>query len=91
MGRATHYGRAISLPEDDPDDATLFAGFLHPDGAYYTPEVWLDCRPGTAYSYSNTGYDLLRIRPTRRLHPRSVSTACSQKPTSLCWTDKQAT
>ena len=46
-------------PENDPDDATLFAGFLQPEGAYYTPEVWLDCRPETTYSYSNTGYDLL--------------------------------
>jgi CubicO group peptidase (beta-lactamase class C family) len=52
-------GRGISLPEDDPDDTTLFAEFLNPDGAYYTEQVWLDCKPGTTFSYSNTGYDLL--------------------------------
>jgi CubicO group peptidase (beta-lactamase class C family) len=51
--------RGNVIPEDDPDDTTLFEGLLNPGGSYYTPEVWLDCRPGSTYSYSNTGYDLL--------------------------------
>ena len=56
-GRAL-YGE-ILLPEGDPDYATFIAGYLNPDGAYYTPEAWLDCRPGMEYRYTSPGYDLL--------------------------------
>jgi CubicO group peptidase (beta-lactamase class C family) len=49
----------IVLPEGDPDYGTFAAGYLQPDGAYYTPEAWLDCAPGTDYRYSSPGYDLL--------------------------------
>jgi CubicO group peptidase (beta-lactamase class C family) len=51
--------RGNARPADAPDSAALFDGFLNPGGDYYTPDVWLDCRPGTAFNYSNTGYDLL--------------------------------
>ena len=30
-----------------------------PGGAYYTSDVWVDSPPGTGYTYSNLGYDLL--------------------------------
>jgi CubicO group peptidase (beta-lactamase class C family) len=52
------YGEIVQ-PEGDPDYGTFIEGYLNPDGAYYTPEAWLDCRPGTDYRYSSPGYDLL--------------------------------
>jgi CubicO group peptidase (beta-lactamase class C family) len=52
------YGEIV-LPEGDPNYGTFVEGYLDPDGAYYAPDAWLDCRPGMEYSYSSPGYDLL--------------------------------
>jgi CubicO group peptidase (beta-lactamase class C family) len=52
------YGEIVQ-PEGDPDYGTFVEGYLDPDGAYYTPEAWLACKPGTEYQYSSPGYDLL--------------------------------
>jgi CubicO group peptidase (beta-lactamase class C family) len=51
--------RGNVIPGDDPDDTTLFEGVLNPGSSYYAPEIWLDCRPGLTFNYSNMGYDLL--------------------------------
>jgi CubicO group peptidase (beta-lactamase class C family) len=52
------YGEVL-LPTGDPDYGTFVAGYLQPGGAYYTPEAWLACKPGTEYQYSSPAYDLL--------------------------------
>jgi CubicO group peptidase (beta-lactamase class C family) len=52
------YGDIVP-PEGDPSYGTFVEGYLRPDGAYYTPDAWLECRPGTDYRYSTPGYDLL--------------------------------
>jgi CubicO group peptidase (beta-lactamase class C family) len=56
-GRSLYGG--IVQPEGDPDYGTFIEGYLNPGGAYYVPEAWLDCGPGTEYRYSTPGYDLL--------------------------------
>jgi CubicO group peptidase (beta-lactamase class C family) len=43
---------ALSYPE-------FMAGYLNPDGAYFQPEVWANCRPGSQFVYSTPGVDLL--------------------------------
>ena len=52
------YGEIVQ-PKGAPDYGAFVEGYLDPDGAYYTPEAWLDCRPGVDYHYSSPAYDLL--------------------------------
>jgi CubicO group peptidase (beta-lactamase class C family) len=33
--------------------------YLAPSGLYYSPENWANCQPGTTFSYSTPGFDLL--------------------------------
>lgn len=42
----------LSYPE-------FMAGYLDPDGAYFQPEVWANCQPGSQFVYSTPGFDLL--------------------------------
>jgi CubicO group peptidase (beta-lactamase class C family) len=39
----------------------FFGELVNPDGEYYTPEVWTSNKPGTEYSYSNIGFDILTL------------------------------
>lgn len=52
------YGEIVKSA-GDPDYGAYIGGYLDPGGAYYTPDAWLECRPGTDYRYSSPGYDLL--------------------------------
>ncbi|KYK28417.1 MAG: hypothetical protein AYK19_05620 [Theionarchaea archaeon DG-70-1] len=50
----------LQYPEYDyPSLGTFLEGLLTPDGAYYSSDVWATSAPGTGYTYSNAGYDLL--------------------------------
>jgi CubicO group peptidase (beta-lactamase class C family) len=39
--------------------AEFMADYLDPDGAYFQPEVWANCKPGSQFVYSTPGFDLL--------------------------------
>lgn len=39
--------------------ADFMAGYLNPEGKYYQPENWWNCKPGTEFVYSTPGFDLL--------------------------------
>lgn len=47
------------LYEDAPSLGNFLKELVTPGGAYYTSDVWVDSPPGTGYTYSNLGYDLL--------------------------------
>lgn len=53
--------RGWHLPRYDPSPpfAEFLEGYVTPGGAYYTPGVWVAAEPGTEYSYSTPGYDIL--------------------------------
>lgn len=42
-----------------PTLGDFLEGYLTPGGAYYSPTVWTDSKPGTDYKYANVGFDLL--------------------------------
>lgn len=54
----TIYGPVDSMTQK-PDYPSFMVEYLDPTGAYYTPQVWTDHRPGANYNYSSPGYDLL--------------------------------
>ena len=39
----------------------FYGGLVDPDGEYFTPDVWTSNKPGTQYSYSNIGFDILSL------------------------------
>ena len=39
--------------------AEFLEGYVTPGGAYYMPGAWVAAEPGTGYSYSTPGYDIL--------------------------------
>ncbi len=55
---ADRHGEQYPTPMPRPGFSEFLAGYLAPDGEYYTPEAWTPYGPGTGYSYSSPGYDL---------------------------------
>lgn len=45
--------------EDAPSLEPFLKELVTPGGAYYSPDIWVHSPPGTGYTYSNLGYDLL--------------------------------
>ena len=39
----------------------FYEGLVNPDGEFHTPDVWTSNKPGTQYSYSNIGFDILTL------------------------------
>jgi CubicO group peptidase (beta-lactamase class C family) len=39
----------------------FFGELVDPEGEFYTPDVWTPNKPGTTYSYSNIGFDILTL------------------------------
>jgi CubicO group peptidase (beta-lactamase class C family) len=39
--------------------AEFMADYLDPEGAYFQPEAWANCQPGSQFVYSTPGFDLL--------------------------------
>jgi CubicO group peptidase (beta-lactamase class C family) len=45
--------------QDTPSFGLFLEELVTPGGAYYSPDVWVNSPPGTGFTYSNVGYDLL--------------------------------
>ena len=39
----------------------FYGKLVDPEGDFYTPDVWTSYKPGTEYSYSNIGFDILTL------------------------------
>jgi CubicO group peptidase (beta-lactamase class C family) len=56
-----HKFRTITKSVQNVPKEEFFEKLVNPDGEYYTPDVWTSNQPGTAYSYSNIGFDILAL------------------------------
>ena len=55
----TSHNFGFEYPEYDLPLEAFLEELLTPGGLYYSPDVWTTSEPGTGFSYSNLGYDLL--------------------------------
>jgi CubicO group peptidase (beta-lactamase class C family) len=56
-----HKFRTIIKSVQDVPKEEFFEKLVNTDGEYYTPDVWTSKQPGTTYSYSNIGFDILTL------------------------------
>lgn len=56
-----HSYRTIDKSVRDAPKEQFFENLVNPDGSYYTEDVWTTNEPGTTYSYSNIGYEVLTL------------------------------
>jgi CubicO group peptidase (beta-lactamase class C family) len=56
-----HKYRIIDKSVRNVPKETFFENLVNPHGEYYTKDVWTSNEPGTAYSYSNIGFDILTL------------------------------
>lgn len=53
--------RPVNKAVQDVSREEFFGELVDPDGEFFTPDVWTSSKPGTKYSYSNIGFDLLTL------------------------------
>lgn len=56
---AENFGVTYEYEYDSLSLETFLENLVTPGGTYYSSDVWVDSPPGTGYTYSNLGYDLL--------------------------------
>ena len=52
-------GNEYLKPDTIPNLGEFLKEYLTPGGAYYSPTVWMNSKPGSEYQYANIGFDLL--------------------------------
>jgi CubicO group peptidase (beta-lactamase class C family) len=53
--------RPVNKAVQDVPSEEFFGKLVDPDGEFFTPDVWTSNKPGTKYSYSNIGFDILTL------------------------------
>jgi len=56
---AEFLGEEYMKMDSFPTLGEFLESYLTPGGAFYSPTVWTNSKPGTAYQYANVGFDLL--------------------------------
>jgi CubicO group peptidase (beta-lactamase class C family) len=54
-----HRGWKVRPEYKDLSYPDFMEDYLNPGGIYYQPGNWINCKPGSKFTYSSTGYDLL--------------------------------